>query len=215
MKVHEVSEYNPLDLFSGQPKKISHAMESLFETPQNNLRFFKDGKELTFRQIHQKTSPETENFPEIRKSQEEHLDQEMEDFFPGLPNGQRSKKLLEVVGTTLLESGVLQNLLECQKIENSDIESAFPAFIKFHAELAVTAGQDRADVAHHAELAAPDSIEECRKKIQNFLISATAKDCGLMISFRPIGDKEEVPAGSWLLAGGLRFEYKVRFPQDL
>ncbi|XP_030829153.1 inositol-pentakisphosphate 2-kinase isoform X1 [Strongylocentrotus purpuratus] len=38
------SKYCPIDLFSGVPERMRHALESLFKTPQNNLCIFKDGE---------------------------------------------------------------------------------------------------------------------------------------------------------------------------
>jgi inositol-pentakisphosphate 2-kinase len=37
------SGYCPVDLFSGCPARMKYALKKLFETPQNNLRLFKDG----------------------------------------------------------------------------------------------------------------------------------------------------------------------------
>lgn len=42
----ETSDYCPLDLFSGNRKRMRHALQSLIKTPQNNLKIWKDGVEI-------------------------------------------------------------------------------------------------------------------------------------------------------------------------
>nr|KAG5699504.1 hypothetical protein BaRGS_020063 [Batillaria attramentaria] len=42
----ETSDYCPLDLFSGNRKRMRHALQSLMKTPQNNLKIWKDGVEI-------------------------------------------------------------------------------------------------------------------------------------------------------------------------
>lgn len=42
-QIENVSEYCPLDLFSGNKMRMRHALLSLFRNPQNNLKIFQDG----------------------------------------------------------------------------------------------------------------------------------------------------------------------------
>ncbi|XP_064633413.1 inositol-pentakisphosphate 2-kinase-like [Lineus longissimus] len=42
----EVSKYCPIDLFSGDPRRMKHTLKNLIEIPQNNLRIFKNGKTI-------------------------------------------------------------------------------------------------------------------------------------------------------------------------
>lgn len=43
-KIKNVSNYCPIDLFSGNAKRIHGAIKGLFENPQNNLKMFMNGK---------------------------------------------------------------------------------------------------------------------------------------------------------------------------
>eukprot|EP00271_Cylindrocystis_brebissonii_P001353 TRINITY_DN11626_c0_g1_i1.p1 TRINITY_DN11626_c0_g1~~TRINITY_DN11626_c0_g1_i1.p1 ORF type:complete len:710 (+),score=106.98 TRINITY_DN11626_c0_g1_i1:42-2171(+) len=45
-EVPSLSDYSPLALFSGKLSTIRSAVDSLFETPQNNLRVFRKGREI-------------------------------------------------------------------------------------------------------------------------------------------------------------------------
>ena len=48
-KVARVSAYEPMGLFSGDPKRMQGALLALLADPQNNLRLFRDGLPLPFR----------------------------------------------------------------------------------------------------------------------------------------------------------------------
>ncbi len=44
-----LSDYDPLDLFSMDPGRMRRAIAALLDSPQNNLRVFRDGRPLPFR----------------------------------------------------------------------------------------------------------------------------------------------------------------------
>uniref|UniRef100_A0A1A9WMS2 Inositol-pentakisphosphate 2-kinase n=1 Tax=Glossina brevipalpis TaxID=37001 RepID=A0A1A9WMS2_9MUSC len=43
-KIHQLSHYCPINLFSGVPDKMFNALQALFERPQNNLRIYRNGQ---------------------------------------------------------------------------------------------------------------------------------------------------------------------------
>lgn len=43
-KIKSVSTYCPIDLFSGDAKRMNGAIRGLFNNPQNNLKMFMNGK---------------------------------------------------------------------------------------------------------------------------------------------------------------------------
>ena len=47
--IPRLSEYDPLELFSMDPDRMRRAVAALLDSPQNNLRVFRDGRPLPFR----------------------------------------------------------------------------------------------------------------------------------------------------------------------
>lgn len=43
-KINSVSNYCPIDLFSGNAQRMNRAIRGLFKNPQNNLKMFKNGE---------------------------------------------------------------------------------------------------------------------------------------------------------------------------
>jgi len=69
-KYSRESSYCPLDLFSGEPRRVMYALECLVSDPQNNLRVFCDGsgifsEELVQKAIHEGRVCCAENYFEI------------------------------------------------------------------------------------------------------------------------------------------------------
>ncbi|KAK9907753.1 hypothetical protein WJX75_009233 [Coccomyxa subellipsoidea] len=101
-KIQRLSAYNPLDLFSGSPQRMEAALAALFEEPQNNLRLFLGGAAV--------------QLPKDGK----------------LPGGPTMQQLGGVSGLTrllrsiLLREGVLDRILEVQKMDVHDIEGIHP-----------------------------------------------------------------------------------------
>ena len=65
-KVKRLSNYNPLDLFSGEVQKVEAALAALFEEPQNNLQLFLD--ESPMQLTHDDRLPSLEKLPVVRQA---------------------------------------------------------------------------------------------------------------------------------------------------
>ena len=115
-----MSNYSPLDLFSGNVEGIHKALVALFETPQKNVRVFLKGKEI-FGCLGKDCSTD-----EAIMTLEEKLA-----TVSVSPEGECLPVLQRLVARALQESKVLNKLLSVQKLDAYDIEGAFLAYNKF------------------------------------------------------------------------------------
>ena len=72
-KISQISQYCPIDLFSGKAQRMNRAIKGLFENPQNNLKMFQDGK-----MVYNEYSPDKGPLKRIMKN-----------LFPDANNGEK------------------------------------------------------------------------------------------------------------------------------
>ncbi|TQD96102.1 hypothetical protein C1H46_018245 [Malus baccata] len=204
-EVSEYSEYDPLDLFSGSKDRIHKAIKDLFSTPQNNFRVFLNGS-LIFGGLG--GGAHSTNLA-IRGA--------FEDALKGViqgGDGKRTKSFLQLVAETVHKSGVLDRLLEAQKLDNLDIEGAIHAYYDIISEPCMVCGELGKEKVSQKYLSLHSmSLDESLKMVKDFLIATSAKDCSLMISFRP---RKDGSPGSpynnlYLESTNQSFDYKVNF----
>lgn len=204
-QIPELSEYNPPDLFSKSKDRIYKAMNDLFTTPQNNFRVFLNGS-LVFGQLggiaHATNLVVSEAFEDALKS------------VIKADNGQRTKNFLQLVSDTVCESGVLDQLLEVQKLDKFDIEGAVHAYYDIISESCAVCKEVSGDEGSHMYTSLHSiPLDESLKIVKDYLIAATAKDCSLMITFTPHeeGDSESPYTKIYLEATNQIFDYKAAF----
>ncbi|XP_017699411.2 inositol-pentakisphosphate 2-kinase IPK1 isoform X4 [Phoenix dactylifera] len=152
-EISKVSEYNPLDLFSGSKDRIYQAMTALFATPQNNFRIFLNGSLI----------------------------------FGGLGGGMDSSAVRSHETNTAIEDLIKP----CMVCKNSGDPELLDQYSSLHSL----------------------PLEKRLKIVRDYLIASTAKDCSLMISFRPV-DSGSTGSGYnsiFLESSNQSFEYKARF----
>ncbi|KAL2342540.1 hypothetical protein Fmac_003825 [Flemingia macrophylla] len=170
-----LSEYNPLDLFSGSMERIHKAIKDLFTTPQNNFRVFKNGS-LIFGGLG--GGAEDTNCC-IAKTFEDELKSVIQ-----ADDGHYTENLLTLVAEAVRQSGVLDRLLEVQKLDNVDIEGAIHAYYDIthqHCPICRELGEE--ELKRYSSLHST-SLDESVRIVKDYLIAATAKDCSFMICFR-------------------------------
>ncbi|KAL9663735.1 hypothetical protein QQ045_019126 [Rhodiola kirilowii] len=173
-EVSEISEYDPLDIFSGTKDRIYKAMRALFRTPQNNFRVF-----LNVFLIFGGSGGGTDA---TNSKTAESLEKALRHFIQA-EEGKRTQAVLQLLTNTIYETGVLQKLLAVQKQDAIDIEGAIHAYYNIVSEPCKVCQHVGKDPSSHELHVIP--LHESFKIVRSYLIAATAKDCSLILSFRP------------------------------
>ncbi|KAI3788741.1 hypothetical protein L2E82_01514 [Cichorium intybus] len=204
-KVSQLSQYDPLDMFSGSKERILKSIKDLFSTPQNNFRVFLNGS-LVFGSL---------GGGKYRTNVR--YDRALEDalkFAIQANDGMRTTCFLELVSEAVFRSGLLDRLLEVQKLDVFDIEGAIHAYYDVVSEPCVICnhlGEDKLSGRYSSLHSLP--LDESLKIVKEYLIAATAKDLSIMISFRT-REKEDPKSPYHVIfheSIGQSFDYKVSF----
>ncbi|OMO87536.1 hypothetical protein CCACVL1_08953 [Corchorus capsularis] len=203
-EISEFSKYNPLDLFSGSRDGIAKAIEALYATPQNNFRVFLNGS-LVFGGLGGGTENTTVR---VGEAFEEALKSVIKE-----DKGLRTTSFIQLVTDAVYSSGVLNQLLEVQKLDTYDIEGAIHAYYNIISQPCVICRELSKDKKAHCYASLHTiPLDESLKIVKDFLIAATAKDCSLMICFTPKEDGKLQSGSSFdtvsLRATNQVFKYK-------
>ncbi|XP_058092016.1 inositol-pentakisphosphate 2-kinase IPK1 isoform X4 [Magnolia sinica] len=209
IKISRLSEYDPLDLFSGSRERIIQATRALFATPQNNFRIFFN-RSLIYGGL-------GGGMDDAAVSDTRETTEAFEDLLKGViqaGHGLRLASFLELVGEAIFQSGVLSQLLEVQKFDSFDIEGAIHSYYDIISQPCMACknlGND--EILRRYSFLHSLSLEESLKIVRDYLIAATAKDCSLMISFRPTkdGDSTSEYSSVFLESTNQNFDYKAYF----
>lgn len=197
----KVSEYNPLDLFSGSKDRIYQAMTALFATPENNFRIFLNGS-LIFRGLGGGMDSAAVGSHETNT--------DIKDLVK--VSGLQLPSFLELVAEAIFSSGVLDQLLATQKLDVLDIEGAIHAYYNVISQPCMVCKNsgDPELLDQYSKLHSLP-LEKSLNILRDYLIAATAKDCSLMVSFRPVegGSTASGYNSIFLESSNQSFEYKV------
>ncbi|KAK4745715.1 hypothetical protein SAY87_012027 [Trapa incisa] len=202
-EISKISEYNPLDLFSGSKDRMHRALEALYDTPQNNFRVFFDGSLILG------------GLGGASDSTTKLIGEKLEDALKPIiqsDDGLRTRSFLELIVETIHKSGVLDRLLNVQKLDNYDVEGAIHAYYNIVSQPCIACKELREDgLLHEWNTLHSLSLDESLKIVKDFLISATVKDCSLMMCFKPRVVSNSSYNSVQLESTGQVFEYKAFF----
>ncbi|KAL8490447.1 hypothetical protein ACS0TY_026083 [Phlomoides rotata] len=203
-KISQISKYDPLDLFSGSKDRIQKAIKALFLTPQNNFRVFLNGS-LSFGGMGgaaDSTSVSDQSFINGLKS------------VILAKDGMHAEYFRELVAETVFNSRLLDRLLEVQKLDTIDIEGAIHAYYDIVSKPCLVCrnkGSNKLSTRYSTIHSMP--MDEKLRVVRDYLISATAKDLSMMISFMPKrnNDLESPHKVVFLESSQQAFYYKASF----
>ncbi|KAL1823367.1 hypothetical protein ACET3Z_010145 [Daucus carota] len=206
-KVSKISEYDPLDLFSGSLETVNKAMKDLIVTPQNNLRVFLNGT-LIFGGSGGLADPTC-------CLNEELLEDALKCVIQA-EDGMRTTNFLHLVAEAVCRPGLLDRLLEVQKLDKLDIEGAIHAYYNVISQpcpICRVFKENKKKLLERYTSLHSDPLSKSLKIVKDYLIAATAKDLSIMISFRPT-EKRVMGSSNDIVSLKLNsqcFEYKASF----
>ncbi|CAJ1972470.1 unnamed protein product [Sphenostylis stenocarpa] len=203
-EISQLSDYNPLDLFSGSKERIQKAVKSLFSTPQNNFRVFFNGSLILG------------GLGGVAKNTDVCIAKKFEDELKSViqaDDGLYTEYLFTLVTEALQNSGVLDKLLEVQKLDNIDIEGVIHAYYDITSQQCMVCKALSEEQAKTYASLHSASFDESLRIVKDYLIAATAKDCSLMLCFRPKNEEDSrlVYNNVYLESTNQAFDFKVYF----
>ena len=126
-------------------------------------------------------------------------------------HSRRVQSFLELVGETMFHSGIIDRLLKVQKLDVFDIEGAIHAYYNVVSQpCSICPKLSDPDLLKSCSSIHSLSLDESLKILRGYLISTTAKDCSIMVSFRPRPGNVSSDFSSVLLkTTSQTFDYKV------
>ncbi|XP_004499186.1 inositol-pentakisphosphate 2-kinase-like isoform X2 [Cicer arietinum] len=203
-EVSQPSAYNPLDLFSGSKERIHKAIKDLFATPQNNFRLFLNGSLILG------------GLGGGAKTTDVCIAKVLEDELNSIiqaDDGLCTENLLTLITEAVQKSGVLDQLLKVQKLDNVDIEGAIHAYYDITSQQCRVCRELSEEQAKRYASLHSASLDESLRIVKDYLIAATAKDCSLMICFRPRKAEDSGAAYNTIYLESTKqaFDFKVHF----
>lgn len=125
-------------------------------------------------------------------------------------DGLRTNSFIQLVAETVYQAGILDRLLEVQKLDNFDIEGAIHAYYNIISQPCKVCRELDEENVNLCTSLHSIPLDESLKIVKDYFIAATAKDCSLMICFRPKhGDVSGYYDSVYLHSTNQAFDYKV------
>ena len=198
--IPEASQYNPLDLFSGEESRFLEAIRSLIGNPENNFQVYMRGKKI----YGGFSSLRGDEYREQLNKDQDVLKAVVSEAF-SVRNVPDLETLSAVLGEPLFEASKesLERIMQVQKLCTVDIEDGIVEIfddVRAHIEDWAQIPEDeikafrdqmtgilegRASIPNRE----PKTTTEKISLIRRFLLSATARDCSFMVTMTDSGAK--------------------------
>lgn len=219
-EITEISNYCPFDFFSGCESRIKFAIKNLLDAPQNNFKIFKNGKLIYGDTVNK--NMKTNILASIFDIPQDYYFDSTEEFCDLLTKAllrnlmtsddklQFSNKNSEIktketdVGKVKLcvfednlpKGCVLDRILNIQKLDQFGAEDILQKINSLNIK------NEDLNRVKTLSLNGSDAIST----INQYLMSAVAKDCSLMIAFKKLNERNKVPE-PYVLTTDSEFKY--------
>ena len=176
--IHKVNDYNPLDLFSGDRKRIKYAVCALLDQPQNNLVVFINGQPQ--HRDGNNDDKDDDAISQIMAALSIHRPEQHINCTKTAAHDFLSDILTEIL---VQEEALLSNISSVQRMCLYDIEGVYTLYCHLMGMQidSVSAQNDRIQRLLHTL-----SREEQVGVVREYVMATTAKDCSLMIAIQPV-----------------------------
>lgn len=202
-QISQISEYDPLDMFSGSKERVAKSVKDLYLTPQNNFRVFLNGS-LVLGSLGGEADDTDCQIAEA-------FENTLKDFIKA-DDGMCTPTFLQLVSEAVFELGIMDRLLKVQKLDVYDIEGAIHAYYDVVSQPCVVCSElGESKLLSRYESLHSIPFDQSLKIVKDFLVSSTAKDLSLMICFHSRGKGNQTSPYDvvFLESVNQTFDYKV------
>eukprot|EP01134_Creolimax_fragrantissima_P002856 CFRG2856T1 len=225
-KINHISDYCPLDLYSGKLERVVKSLEDMLIEPQNNLKVYVGRTPAllsTITSLGTDTQTRLTTFAKVLSEG---------GFTCPSQSASPIKPFCTALAAIVMHTDVLQQIKAVQKLDVSDVEGYYKMYQAMKHEdpqvnvdgqwssaswIAAKDSAKKTIFEMNSETHVPItektwsklSKSDKKAKMREFLISTTLKDCSVMITFQRIESDEKPPNCVKDMANNTTYQYNV------